>query len=179
MADFHTTRTGRKLKPEAIILKGRGIRKEAKADGSTADAITPGHLLQHVAVTGAQSYATLNSIDKAYTVKPHATDSGHAQKMFAVEADLLGYGIDDAYDGGDRVYYEVMERGAEIYALVAASAPAIVAGDVLGSKGDGTLKKIDATAATVVTGGDVAIALEDIDNSSNSASTARIRVEVL
>lgn len=174
-----------------IVIKGRGLRKEALAAG----AITPGHLVKY------------NSAGK-FVVQ--ATASGVVAKRFAVEQELAGTDIDTAYASGDTVFAEVVQSGSEVYALVAASAAAIVVGDLLVSAGDGTLKKaVDLTAAAgtaVTTGiiadvgasptqttinngfatvaalgnyaGAIAVALEAVDN-SGGGTAARILVEVL
>lgn len=158
-----------------IVLKGKGIQKEAVAAGS----ITPGMLV------------ALNSAGK---VAAHATGGGVAQRAFAVEYELgfgsysTGYkagGINDAYSANDNVKYVIAERGDEIYALVAAGASAIVAGDLLESNGAGGFRKV--TAASQLTsanytytpaGTALAVAMEAVDNSGGS-SVARIKVEVL
>jgi hypothetical protein len=165
-----------KTAPETILLKGRGFRKEKVAGGT----ITPGHLVAS------------NSSDQLVV---HATAAGHAQAMFAVEAEHLsalggtGYNtsggtIDDNYSSGDFVQSEILDAGCHVYALVAAAASAIVIGDALESAGDGTLRKrtpfsqngsapYDVTEAGWV----VAYALEAVDNSGGGAP-ARIKVEV-
>lgn len=141
-----------------ILVKGDGLFKEALAGGT----ILPGHLIQQGS-TG--------------TVVVHATDSGHARKMFAVENDMEGNGIDVAYTSGDRVYYVVPQSGAEINALVAAGSAAIVIGDPLTSDGDGTLKKW-AAGDDEDSGVIIAYAREAVNN-SGGAEVARILVEVV
>lgn len=144
-----------------IILKGRGIQKEGVA-GAT---ITPGELV------------TLNSSNE---VIPHGTAAGNAQAAFAKENEVIGGGIDDTYASGDNVIYEVLPPGAEVYALVAAAAGAIVIGDYLESAGDGTLRKLAASASTAQSARNsvVARAIEAVDNSGGGAR-ARIKVEVI
>lgn len=146
--------------PNTIILLGQGCRKE----GIASSAITPGHL---VAFGGAND------------LQVHSTAAGNARKAFAVENDLIGNGIDDAYAAGDQVQYNVFRPGDEVYALVADGAPAISKNDALESAGDGTLRKItpgsSATSARI--DGIIGYALEAVDNSGGS-SAARIRIEV-
>lgn len=178
---------------KTIIVKGRGIRKEAKAGG----AVTPGHLVK------------LNSSGE---VVVHATAGGKAQRAFAVENELAGDEISVAYAQNDTCFYEVVGAGAEVYGLVAASAAAIVIGDLLESAGDGTLRKAGniltdnsggtanttiqdlsgtyaeaevannfadvASAINALKANVLAIALEAVDN-SGGVSAARILVEVL
>lgn len=151
-----------------IFLKKRPLRKEAIASGS----ITPGMLI---------------ALDTAGKVKAHATAGGIAANAFAFENELTNYDghsgtnhtIDTAYASGDNVYYGVCSSGAEVYALVADGASAIVKGDYLTSAGDGTLKKAGAgTPGTTFPDHAIAVALEAVDNSAGS-DNARIIVEVL
>ncbi len=145
-----------------ILLKGDGQRFEAQAAAGT---IIPGHLLQ------------LNSTSK---VAIHANAAKNAPPYFALENDLIGNTIDDAYAADDIVQYIAAYRGAEIYAWVPASAAAIVVGDYLESNGDGTLKKQATDAATDDTQrvSTVAQAVEAVDNSAGGAAV-RIRVRIV
>lgn len=153
--------------PNTVVLKGGGIRKEAKAAG----AITPGHLLQRNA---------------AGTVQVHGTAGGNASPLFAVENEVFGKAISDAYALSDTVLYEFLAPGAEAYALVGAGAAAVTAADLLESAGDGTLRKhtpqavAEAGAAnyTVFVRAPIARALETVDNSGGGAAV-RIKVEIL
>lgn len=85
-------------------------------------AITPGMLVAY------------NSDKK---VVAHAT--GNAVPMFALEDELQGKGIDEAYAEGAPVQVWVPYRGDHVNALVTGAE--IVAGDSLQSAGDGTLEK--------------------------------------
>jgi len=151
----------------AVILKGHGIRREAVANA----AITPGHLVE------------LMSTSK---VRVHATASGNAIPMFAVEDDLQGNDISDAYAAADQVQYNVMQPGDEVYALLA-NGQNIAVGDFLESAGDGTLQKYvadtwaSAGAGTIYPRAIVALALEAVDMSDSSAAdpTGRIKVMVV
>jgi hypothetical protein len=100
--------------------------------------------------------------------------------MFALEDEVQDKLISDNYASGDRITYVIPQRGAIIYALVPASAAAIVVGDMLVSNGDGTLKK-DTAPAVSATNVDrvIARALEAVDNSANAAGPVRITVEIL
>lgn len=157
-----------KVAPRTVLLKGkdRCEMKELPAGG----AITPGHLVQ------------MNSAGKWVV---HPTAKGYAAPAFAVEADLIGKGIDDAYASNDNVYTFICAKGAEVNALLAANAAAIVIGDYLESAGDGTLRKLTAqsqsgtTPFAVTEGGKpVAQALEAVDNSAVGA-TARLKVVII
>ena len=146
--------------PKTITLKGHGCRKE----GLASEAISAGHLVE---------------FGGSADLQKHSTAAGTARKCFALENDLVGGGIDDAYASGDQVQTAVFMSGCEVYALVAASAPAIAKGDALESAGDGTLRKAATDAATDTTQRNsiVGYALEAVDNSGGGAP-ARIRVEV-
>ena len=144
-----------------IIKKGRGIRKERTANA----AITPGHLVE-VMSTG--------------KLRVHATAGSHAQKAFAVENDLIGAGITTAYAAAAQVQYEVMERGAEVYALLQ-NGQNVAIGAALESAGDGTLRAYTHDSAGLdMTNNIVAYALEAVDMSDSSAAdpSGRITVEV-
>ncbi len=146
--------------PKTITLKGDHIRKEAIASA----AINPGHLVEF---GGAQE------------LRVHAGAGLNARKAFALENDLIGGGIGDAYALNQTVQYGVFPPGAEVYALLAAAATAVTIGLALESDGDGTLRLLTTDAATDDTQRDsvVAYALEAVDN-SGGGSEARIRVEV-
>lgn len=109
--------------PRTILLKGRGTRHEAVADGT----ILPGSLLQFVSSTG---HLTV-----------HSSAGARATRIFALENELFGLGIDDNYVSGDNVQAEFAWNGMWVNAAVAAGAAAIVTGDYLESAGDGTLRK--------------------------------------
>jgi len=177
--------------PNTIVLKQRGLRKEALAAGT----IRPGMLVMR---------------DSALKYVAHNLAGGKAALIFACENELNGQGIDDNYSSGDTTFVEYVQSGAEIYGLVAANAAAITKGDFLESDGAGGFRKArDLTAAAgtpVSTGimadvsasptqttinnalataaalvsypGAIAVALETLDNSAN-ASAARLQVEVL
>lgn len=113
-----------------ILLKGRGVRKEAIANG----AIQPGYLVH---------------IDSTGKVAKHPTAGGSTSPSFAVENELLGKEITVAWPDTEQTVYETMSPGDEILAVLAASAAAIVIGDYLQSAGDGTLQIIPADVAGV------------------------------
>lgn len=124
-----------------VILKGRGIRKEALSGGI----IQPGDLIKR------------NSSGQFIR---HATSNGKASRLFAVENELFGKGIDTNYASGDNVLAEACYQGMEVQCNIAAAAPAIVIGDLLVSAGDGTLRKLTSTDAPALT-----------DSSTGTAST--------
>ena len=147
---------------KTIVLKGQGqVRKELIA----AAAITPGYLCERTS---------------SNTVQKHAGAGLTAAPMFALENEVVGGNIDTAYVALDTVLLGIFPPGTEIFALVAASASAIVIGDVLESDGDGTLRIQTADAATDAAQrrSAVAVAIEAVDN-SGGGSEARIKVELL
>lgn|SRR5512146_187176 len=135
-----------------IALKGDYVRKERKANA----AITPGHLVELMS-TG--------------NIRKHATIGGQSAKAFALENDLIGKGIDDAYAANDSALYGVFAPGAEVYALLLLGESCSV-GDYLESAGDGTLQ----VASTAVPSSNVAIALEAV---TGGGTAKRVKVEVL
>jgi hypothetical protein len=143
-----------------IWLKGEGQVKEAAAGG----AITPGHLI------------TRNTSNQFVV---HAGAEANAYAMFALEKDFVGKDLSSAYVATERVQAVVPLPGAEIYALLPASALAVVIGDELVSNGDGTLKKVTTAAVTTLNlRRVVARALEAVDNSAGG-TPVRIKVETV
>lgn len=141
-----------------IVLKGlnvAGQRREGEA--ATGQTPLPGHLLDRNA---------------SGELIVHAGLGLRASRLFAVENDMVGDGIDDAYAAGDRVQYHAAVPGDVIYAVLA-DAQSVDPTDWLVSNGDGTL-----IAATTEVNDEtlVARALETV---VTSGATARIKVEVV
>lgn len=89
-------------------------------------AITPGMLLE------------LTTADK---VKAHATAGGNvAPRMFALEDELQGNGIDDAYAADDQVQVWIPQAGDQVYAILA-DGENVSIGDLVESNGAGYLQK--------------------------------------
>ena len=109
---------------KTIVLMGNDlvIRKE----GIASVIVTPGYLVERITTT----------------IRPHVSAGAKAVPMFAVENEVIGNGIDDDYAINDTTLFGVMPPGAEIFALLPASAAAIVVGDLLESAGDGTLRLV-------------------------------------
>lgn len=142
--------------PKTIVLSGGGIQLEAPA----AAAITPGHLLQRTS---------------AGKVAVHASVTAMAASLWAIENDLIGDGISDAYAADDQVRFQSLQPGSTVYALLKAGEDAAVA-DYLTSGGDGSLAVFDAAVGGVI----VAQALEAVDNDPGTGGAAvRIRVAVV
>lgn len=142
--------------PNRIILKGSPIFKEAKAITGT---IVPGWLLMRAA-TGFQAHGT-------------AAGTGVA-RIFAVEDEISGRDIDDAYTINDTCRAAYCPPGTEVYAWLEAGAGGDVAiGARLESNGAGALQAL-------TTGECIAVALETVDNDPGTGgANVRIKVEVV
>lgn len=120
--------------PQVIELladtAGQSIHNEALS--AAASAIVPGDLVEELA---------------AGTVQEQSTAGASAQRLFALTNLAVGGDIDRAYVVGETVRYGAFQSGQEVYARVAAGAPAIVIGDNVDPAGDGTVKKVAADVA--------------------------------
>jgi hypothetical protein len=140
--------------PKRIHLLGNGRHEEIEAGG----VITPGMLL------------ALNSSDK---VVAHATATGWAERLFALEDALQGRAIDTNYAADDVVGVVVAEPGDVVYAWLQ-NGENVDIGDQLTSNGDGTLKEATSTNHRI------AVALEAVDASdSDLDGNLRIKVRVI
>lgn len=129
-------------------------------------AITPGMLIE------------LMSTEK---VRAHADPDGPiTPKMWALENELEGEGIDDAYAADEKVQCWVTVPGEQVYALLADGENASI-GEKLVSNGNGYLKC--ASGDSSIEGAFAAIAMEAVDRSGSSGEdtnvTGRIRVMVV
>jgi len=89
-----------------------------------ASAITPGNLVE---------------LTSAGTVQNHSTADGDVLQMFALEDELQGNEITDAYAAGDVVQVWIPVRGEIVYGRLA-DEQNVAIGDFLVSNGDGLLK---------------------------------------
>jgi hypothetical protein len=89
-----------------------------------AAAITPGQLLE---------------LTSSETVQAHSSAGQNAPKYFALEDELQGNGIDDAYASGDKVQVWSCVPGEEVYAILA-DGENVAIGDLLESNGAGYLQ---------------------------------------
>lgn len=139
--------------PKTILLAGSPIAYErTSASGS---AITPGQLIE---------------VTSSGEVQEHSTAAGtEAQRAFARVEDYAGGSIDDDYAVGDNVPYYICKPGDRVYGWLATGND-ISTGDFLESDGNGDLQALS-------TGEPVAMALEDLNNTSGSPS--RIKVEIV
>jgi hypothetical protein len=87
-------------------------------------AFDPGHLVE-IMSTG--------------KVRKHATAGGTAERMFAIENELEGRGVDDAYAAGDRAQVRIFRAGDVVNAILA-DGENVSIGTKLQSNGDGTLR---------------------------------------
>lgn len=140
-----------------IVLKGMSGRL---IEGVAAGAITPGHLVK---------------VNSSGTYVVHATEAGNAEKLFAVEDALQGRTIDNAYASTERVSMHAAVPGDEIQAWIL-DGQVIAIGDLLVSKGDGTLRKWADVATTVTPEVPVAVAVAAL---SPSGANGRCAVRVL
>jgi hypothetical protein len=129
-------------------------------------AITPGMLLQ---------------LNNDGTVQAHTAEGGNALPMFALEDELQGKGIDDAYASGDKVQVWIPGRGDVVNALLEDGQVAAI-GDWLESNGAGLLQvhEADSTGAYLPLQ-IVGQALEAVDMSSSSGAdpSGRIKVRII
>jgi len=111
----------------------------------------------------------LIELTSAGKVQAHSNASQHAMTMFALENELEGKGIDDAYDSGDKVQGWIATRGDIAYAILA-DGNNISIGDFLESDGNGYLQKYEVNTSTEVTYPDAIVgqALEAVDTSGSS-----------
>lgn len=155
------------------VKKYSNVVEEIKAGG----AITPGMLLE---------------LDSSAEVIAHNSAGQNVLPMFALENELEGEGISDAYAEDDKVQVWIPYRGDIVYAILA-DGNDITTGDFLESAGDGSLQKhtpdteSSGEASTTYSNQIVGVALEDVDTSGSSAeessalqgSTLRILVRII
>ncbi len=153
---------------KTIAIKGTELRKEYVANA----ALSPGHLIE------------LMSTNK---VRKHATDAGNASPMFALENDLVGKGIGDAYVASEVVQCGFFQKGSEVLAWLSAGENVVI-GAILDSAGDGLLDEYTVptestagvmTPSTISMFGPVCRALEALDLSASGAVATVIKVEIL
>jgi hypothetical protein len=140
-------------------------------EGKAHEAITPGMLI------------SLRSTGK---FQKHPTAGGSVLPMFALEDELQGKGITDAYAEDAPVQAWIPNRGEEVLALLK-DGQNVVIGDLLESAGTGELQKHVADTAdsddaiTVINNQIVGIALEavDLSDSSGADPSARIAIRII
>lgn len=148
-----------------IMLKGQSRHEEFYASG----AVTPGHLIE-------QTSAAL-SLGNG-TAKVHATEGGHAERIFATEDALQGKLISDAYTSAALMMAAVAEPGAEVNAWLK-SGENVSIGDKLISAGDGTLIADGSEGSGTTVYQIVGYSMEAVNLSASGAVDTRIVVRVL
>ena len=145
---------------KSIVIKDYTKAREERLANA---ALSPGHLVE------------LMSTDK---VRMHSTAGHIAVKWFALEDELQGKGIDDAYAADAVVQIGGFRGNDQVNALIA-DGESIAIGDFLCSNGDGTLKKwlmadssdLNETSPDALANwaaSPIALALEALDLSSSS-----------
>ena len=102
-------------------------------------------------------------------VRNHSTGGGFAAKMFALEDELQGRSIDDAYAEDDPVQVWAAVPGEEVLARLADDEDVAI-GEFLVSNGDGTLRAYDDSSDALAGAPIVGIALEAVDFSTSSGA---------
>lgn len=143
------------------LKKYLDINKEFLAGGT----ITPGMLLK---------------LGSGGTVTAHGAEGGTvAPVMFALEDELQGKEITDTYASTDPVQCWICVPGEEVYAILADNND-IDIGDLLQSKGDGTLEEYEGSDSAANDESIVGMALEAVDTTgSPSATTSRLKIMVV
>ena len=138
-----------------------GPDKPIYNERTATEAITPGMLVNSVA----SGTVEMNDL----------TGDGNGMVEVAVENDIFGKGLDDAYAANDTVISQLLTPGCEFNGLVPSGslggANVIVYDDYITSYAGGLLAK--GTRANAI-----AMAREALDNSGGSAA-ARLRVVVI
>lgn len=151
--------------PHTIVLfrNTGGFLEDEIQEAQANEAITPGSLIEHIAATG--------------KVQNHSTADGVTQKMVAVENpyddDNTAAAIDSAYGTADSVRFIFGVPGDRLYMRYSGTGDLTI-DDPLVSAGDGTLKEIVVTAATLA-GAVVGFADEAVTG-TGSAQRAAVRI---
>jgi hypothetical protein len=112
----------------------------------------------------------LIELNASGTVQAHATPSGSALPMFAVEDDFQGRAIDTAYVAAEQVQCWIPGRGDQVFALLDDGENATV-GAFLESASNGFLQVYSSAASDAADAVDhriVGVALEAVNLSSSS-----------
>ena len=130
---------------------------------------------EYVAAAALSPGMLVEPTPSATTIRKHATEGGNAIPMFAVENELEGEGLTDAFAAGDQVQVWIPGRGDIVYAQVE-DEQNIAIGDFLESNGAGYLQlheedSADSDDAFVsYTGQIIGQAIEALDLSGLSAA---------
>ena len=142
---------------KTIKIKGDPIIDEIKSSG----AITPGFLCD---------------INSSNLLIVHGTAGGSAMLCLALEDELQGKTISDAWTSGDKVKVGFFKEGDEVYAYLL-SGENVAIGARLESGGSGYLREVDTDASVgdIKIGSIVARAMEAVDARGGAA---RIHVRI-
>lgn len=140
--------------PKTVLLKGEFSYRTGIANA----AITPGMLIEQMSTGKFRKHATAGG------VKP--------SPLFAREEEYVGGGIDTDYAADDSLPYVVASAGAQVYGIVAASASAIVIGDLLESDGAGGVRKAASNYLTDSSGGTANTTVQAVGGSFSQSEIA-------
>lgn len=132
-------------------------------------------IVEEYAAHEAMYPGTLVELISTDKVRKHATAQGNVLPMFALEDELQGNGIDDAFAANDKVQVFVPQRGEMVYAILK-DGENVAIGDFLESAGGGLLQKHVAdtwasnNTGTIYAGSIVAQAIEALDLSGSSGT---------
>ena len=148
-----------------VVIKAENLRR---GEGTANAAITPGQLIERMS-TG--------------NLRRHANAGQNAQRMFALENELVGDEMTVNYAANAIAQYGIFQAGDEVYALLADGETAVI-GSWLESNGDGDLRVHTADSAGAVEYPEaiVGLAREALDMSDSSGAdpaSRRIRVEIV
>lgn len=129
-------------------------------------------IIEEYPAAAAVSPGMLVELTSANTVQAHSTAAGRKLTMVALEDELQGNTINDAYAEGDPVQVWVPNRGEQAQMILGAGQNASI-GSLLVSNADGTLKVAGGSDTEVV-----AVALEAVDVSASGADDAFIKVRI-
>lgn len=141
-----------KSNPEVISLKGEPLLKE----GVASSEISPGMLVE---------------FGGAKDLQPQSTAGANCRRAIALENDLLGKGITDAYKAGERVRVGSFVPGQEVLVLLVEGGAAVTKGDALQADTNGLVDKHSDGKFVI------GYALESIDNEDGDGSVF-IKMEV-
>lgn len=123
---------------------------------------------------GVVSPGMLVELSSANLLIPHAEEGGRAEAAFAMEDDLQGKAVGDAYTTGTIAGYILPGKGSEVNALLKAG-EVVLQGAELVSAGDGNLQARGSSGSGVTEWQTIAIAME-AKTSGASAALMRVRI---
>ena len=137
--------------PSTIIAGGNGDYKEAVP----AAAFSPGHLLEETS---------------AGKFQKNSSSGGRCEALVAIENDLEGEGVSDAYATTDRARAFIPYPGAKCNMKIA-NGENIAIGDKLCSNGNGELREVKTdSSGTIIEDWPLAVSEEAVDMSGSSAA---------